>query len=76
MMRVQALPKPTIGRLNNGLGVSFQTETNATYRVEYTDSLSSPNWTLLMQVAGTGQTVSVTDNPSGPSRFYRVVPAQ
>lgn len=44
------------------------------YVLQYTTSLSSPQWTDLAAVAGTGGTASQTDNPpSGDTeRYYRV----
>jgi len=42
--------------------------------VQYTLSLSSPNWTVLQVISGNGQTIVVTDNNGGvPRRFYRVL---
>ena len=49
----------------------FATTTNATYIVEYTDSLNTPAWTGLAPVRGDGTEKSVTQ-PLGQRRFYRV----
>ena len=46
-----------------------------TYRVQYKDSLTNPNWSNLGgAITATGATTSATDFPgSNPTRFYRVI---
>ena len=52
---------------------SFETELGKTYTVEYTDSLTSPNWQSLPDVAGNGSVKTVTNSvASVAERFYRV----
>jgi lysophospholipase L1-like esterase len=57
------------------LQLEFTTVSNQSYRVEMTDDLISPLWTLLTNdVPGSGAAVSVIDPNAGgqPQRFYRV----
>jgi hypothetical protein len=49
----------------------YTTTTNATYVVEYADSLNTPVWTALPPVHGDGIEKSVTQ-PLAQRRFYRV----
>jgi hypothetical protein len=49
----------------------YRTTTNATFTVEYADSLNAPSWTALGPVHGDGLEKTVT-HPMGVSRFYRV----
>jgi hypothetical protein len=61
-------------RLNGGqVQFSLQTEPGVTCQVEYTESLSPPNWRLLQTLVGDGPVVTVTDAiTNAPQRFYRV----
>jgi lysophospholipase L1-like esterase len=69
-------PKVTaLGFIGGNLQLGFTTVSKQSYRVEKTDDLAAPNWTLLTNnVAGTGGVVPVSDpNAAGISqRFYRV----
>lgn len=71
---VDALPVIIQGVQRNGNQVtfSFLTQSNFSYLVEYTDSLSPLSWTALTTVPGTGGVVVVTDpNANGAQRYYR-----
>lgn len=53
--------------------ISFETLVDLEYTVQYTDSLSPPNWISLETIAGTGATVTITDlSPASSTRFYRI----
>lgn len=54
--------------------LSWASTANALYQVEYRSDLANSSWTPLGQpVAGTGQTVAITDSVAGTSRrFYRL----
>jgi hypothetical protein len=60
-------------RIGNDFVLSFNTVTNRSYTVQYSDLLPAPAWTNLTVVAGNGASVTVTNLnvPSG-QRFYRV----
>jgi lysophospholipase L1-like esterase len=65
----------TLGFVGGNLQLGFMTVSRQFYRVEMTDSLAVPTWTLLTNsVAGNGGVVQVSDpNAVGVSqRFYRV----
>jgi len=54
--------------------VSFQTNPGNTYTVQYTDTLSPPNWQSLPSVAGNGAVEAVTNSAPGiAQRFYRLI---
>ena len=54
--------------------VSFQTTPGNTYTVQYTDTLSPPNWQNLPAIAGNGAVESVTNSAPGVAqRFYRLI---
>lgn len=54
--------------------LSFQTEPGKIYTVQYTDTLSLPNWQNLPSVAGNGATQSVTNSAPGiAKRYYRLL---
>jgi hypothetical protein len=71
-----ALPRVSITnafRTGNSFVLSFNTQTNQNYTVQYTESLSAPIWTNLVTLPGDGATLTVTDqNLSGDQRYYRV----
>lgn len=73
LILVRAVPRPGLKHSAGVSRLTFQTETQANYVVEYTDSLTPPNWTPLIRVAGTGDSVVVTDDMTGSTRFYRVL---
>lgn len=53
--------------------MSFLTQTNHTYAVEYTPVLPNTNWATLTNISGTGGEVTVTDSkPAASQRYYRV----
>ncbi len=70
-------PAPVVfapAKVGNDFVFSFQTEPGKTYRVCYTDSLSSPSWQYLPNIIGDGTVKAVTDSaPGARQRFYRVV---
>ncbi len=53
--------------------LSFETTAGKTYLVEYTVSLSAPNWQPLPNVSGDGTVKTVTDAVAGGGqRYYRI----
>jgi hypothetical protein len=67
-------PPPIAPLVFNGVSItlSFWAQPGVVYFIEYKDSLNDPAWTRLQTVLGTGTTVTVTDKPNQPSRFYRL----
>jgi len=67
-LKVQAIG-PGIGRLQ------FTAVTNRTYTVQYTDSLSLPDWKKLADVLAkaTTRTETIIDRNATTNRFYRLV---
>ncbi len=60
-------------RLPGGaVALSFQTTTNASYTVQYKDSLSATTWNTLQTLTGTGSNVTITNTPPGSQRYFRV----
>jgi hypothetical protein len=61
--------------LNAGMvNITFPTQTNATYQIQYKTHLTDPSWTSLgSAVPGTGGYLSVQDPAAGTTRFYRGV---
>ena len=55
--------------------ISFHVAPGAACRVEYTDTLTPPNWNLLTTSAGDSNGVVIINDPiaAGGSRFYRGV---
>ena len=70
-------PSPTFfapAKTGDDFIVSFQTNPGNTYTVQYTDTLSPPDWHSLPSVAGNGSVESVTNRAPGiAKRFYRLV---
>jgi hypothetical protein len=60
---------------NGSLSFSWPAASGQTYRVQYTDTLESPDWTSITpDLTGAGSPLSVTVPVSGaPQRFYRVL---
>jgi len=57
----------------NNFSFSFVTQSNFSYAVQCLASLPSTNWTTVTDLAGTGGTVSVTNqNGNGEQKYYRV----
>jgi hypothetical protein len=52
---------------------SFDTESNQTYTVQFTDALLPLNWQTITNVLGTGGTVTIPDSGTNAQRFYRVM---
>lgn len=53
--------------------ISFLTQTNVTYQVEYKNNLTDPSWAPLSNpVSGNDAIQSVSDAANGSNRFYRV----
>jgi hypothetical protein len=76
-----AVPLRSINALGDGsFRIRFQGVPERTYRVEYTESLTAPNWrTLGMPTAGANGSFEIIDRPiaGSPARFYRwVYPAR
>ncbi len=62
---------PTL--LDGKVSLSLATELGVTYRIEYTESLTVPNWQTLHTLLGDGSVMSRTDPlVNGPQRFYRI----
>ncbi len=51
---------------------SFTTETNRTYTIWTTTTLTPPNWQSIATFAGDGSTVSIEDALVGGQKYYRV----
>ena len=59
----------------NGSGhtLSWNSISNAVYRVEYTSSFPAPNWTWLTNITSTANTTTATDYlGSAAQRYYRI----
>jgi hypothetical protein len=69
-------PSPTFfapTKTGDNFIVSFQTNPGNTYKVQYTDTLSPPNWQSLLTLAGNGAVESVTNSAPGVAqRYYRL----
>lgn len=52
--------------------LSFLSQDGVNYRVFYKTNLTVGNWTLLTTVLGNGAVKTVSDPPTGTSRFYKV----
>ena len=70
-------PSPTFfapAKTGDDFIVSFQTNPGNIYTVQYTDTLSPPDWHGLPSVAGTGAVESLTNSAPGiAQRFYRLI---
>jgi uncharacterized repeat protein (TIGR01451 family) len=63
----------TITHSGTNVTLSFTTDTDTSYLVEYKNDLNDAVWTSLQSVAGNGGVVAVTDTSAlPPMRFYRV----
>ncbi len=61
-------------KTGNDFLLSFQTELGKTYKVSYSDSLSSPNWQNLPDINGDGTVKTVTNSAPGVTqRFYQLI---
>lgn len=76
---VEVLAKPVISNVSyddatDSISMSVPTATGFTYRVEYKNALTDPEWASLAVITGDGtvQTVSYPGQPP-PTRFYRIV---
>ena len=71
------VPLRTIYALEDGsFRLRFQGLPERTYRIEYTESLTEPNWTTLgIRTAGLNSAFEIIDRPvaGSPARFYRSV---
>ncbi|HEX7653477.1 MAG TPA: lamin tail domain-containing protein, partial [Verrucomicrobiae bacterium] len=62
-----------VANKNGNLSFRFPTSPGHTYRVEYKNELSNPNWLPLgSDYFATGYTASLMDNTSNQQRYYRV----
>jgi len=63
----------SLSHTGNQSSFNFPSTSNMTEEIEYTLSLSPPNWLLLTNIAGDGTIKSVLDkSATNASRFYRV----
>jgi hypothetical protein len=65
-----------MSRASDGtIQLTWNSVSGVTYRLQYTASLTSPNWTNLGgAITATGATTSATDSPgSNTARYYRVI---
>jgi hypothetical protein len=54
--------------------LTFESEPGHTYRVEFKNDLNEITWRPLgTNQFATGATLTISDSPTGPQRFYRVV---
>ncbi len=60
--------------LSGGASIEFMAQSNKTYTVEFTDSLTSGTWNAIRDIYATSNRgpVSVFDPTSAPNRFYRL----
>lgn len=72
LMRIRAAPLPGLNHSGGVSTISFQTEAEVNYVIEYSDSLTTPRWDVLARMAGSGNVAAVTDNITRPMRFYRI----
>lgn len=59
--------------VNNKIQFEFDSVSGKSHVIQYTASLSTPNWQTLNTVAGDGTRKQATDNLSEAQRFYRVM---
>jgi hypothetical protein len=61
--------------LSGGCSLTFETVPDKTYRVDFKDSPSDPEWQALTPgTVATGKSLTITDKlGSQPERFYRMV---
>lgn len=58
---------------NQRFSFVFKAQTNLTYSVQYATTLTPPNWSTALSVAGSNAPVTFADtNGMGQTRFYRV----
>jgi hypothetical protein len=75
---VTAIPPPrfqSAAALGGSITLTWLAMTGMTYQLQYTTSLSAPNWSNLgaPMIASSGA-ITVSDiQPADPHRFYRVV---
>ena len=53
--------------------LSFATQTNRSYIVQFTDKMLPINWQVLTNVTGDGSMVMMADSITNQRRFYRVI---
>lgn len=68
-----APPSLTIIRSGTNVVVSFPTEANSSYSVQFKTHLAETDWNPLATIPGNGSTHSLTDPATNAARFYRVV---
>jgi S1/P1 Nuclease len=57
---------------NGNFGFSWGAVSNSTYHVQWKQQLSDPAWNDLTNITASGNSVSFTEKPAQPQRFYRV----
>ena len=69
----------SLASTTNGVTIRWASVVGLNYQLQYKNALSDPSWTTLPNsLAGTGNTISMTDTTTGanPSRYYRVTTIQ
>jgi uncharacterized repeat protein (TIGR03803 family) len=63
-----------VTRTGGTVSLTWSVQAGEMYQIQYNSDLRSTNWVNLGPVAtAAGATLSATDSPGGPQRFYRVV---
>lgn len=65
-------PTVDVGLSGGGIQLSFSTQMNASYDVQYKTNLTDAVWQTLTTVSGDGSVQVVTDPTGQQSRFYRL----
>lgn len=72
---VPPVPRLTISRELSAVRLSWDSQTNRMYQIQYRADLATNAWADLgLSVSGNGTTNIATDTVIDPHRFYRVVP--
>ena len=58
---------------NGNFGFLWGAISNSTYHVQWKQQLSDPAWNDLTNITASGNSVSFTEKPTQPQRFYRVI---
>ena len=58
--------------VGNNIRIRFTADPTSNYFVESADSLSSPNWTAINEVAGISGEITIPNDPAAAQKFYRI----